>query len=148
MLIRNCAGGVVFNGGEVFLIQNDKEEWIFPKGKIMDFEISTETAIRKVEDEGGVKAEIVSVAGDTAYEFYSISREQPVCNKITWFVMESRDKEYEVNKHEGFLDGGFFPIEHALDLVTYSQDKSLLTLSSEKYQELKSLDLELESLKI
>ena len=32
--IRNCAGGVVFAGDDVFLLKNDKGEWIMPKGVI------------------------------------------------------------------------------------------------------------------
>ena len=32
--IRNCAGGVVFAGDDVFLLKNDKSEWIMPKGVI------------------------------------------------------------------------------------------------------------------
>ncbi len=142
MLIRNCAGGLVFNGESVFILKNDKGEWVFPKGKILEDELSSEAAIRKVSDEGGVNAEIVSVAGDTAYEFYSITREQPVCNKITWFVMESDSPNYIINTDEGFRDGGFFCIEDAMKLITYSQDRSLLTLSNEKYIEIKNEVLE------
>ena len=34
--VRNCAGGVVFAGDDVFLLKNDKGEWIMPKGIIRD----------------------------------------------------------------------------------------------------------------
>lgn len=142
MLIRSCAGGVVFKDGEAFILRNEKGEWVLPKGKIIGDELATETALRRVEYEGGVLADIVSVAGDTAYEFFSISREKPVCNKITWFIMEAKDKDYRINKEEGFTDGGFYPIDKAIEKITYSQDKSLLTLSSKKYEKLKLLERE------
>ena len=32
MIVRNCAGGVVFRGDKVLLVCNDKQEWGFPKG--------------------------------------------------------------------------------------------------------------------
>ena len=34
MIVRNCAGGIVFTGDKVLLVCNDKEEWGFPKGAV------------------------------------------------------------------------------------------------------------------
>ena len=34
MIVRNCAGGIVFTGDKVLLVANDKEEWGFPKGSV------------------------------------------------------------------------------------------------------------------
>lgn len=137
MLIRNCAGGVVFNEGKVLLLKNEKDEWILPKGKIVNNQKAPDTALGRVEYEAGVNAKIVSPAGETAYEFFSITRNAPVCNKITWYIMESEDPIYNVNKDEGFKDGGFFKIEDAMDMITYSQDKSLVSLSFKRYEEFK-----------
>ena len=136
MIIRNCAGGVVFNNDKVFILKNDKGEWILPKGKIRG-SLPTETAINRVEYETGIDAEIVSAAGETAYEFYSITRNQAVCNKITWYIMESANEEFSINEEEGFKDGGFYSIEEAMDKITYSQDKSLVSLSYKKYLDFK-----------
>lgn len=144
MIIRNCAGGVVFKDDKVLILKNEKKEWVLPKGKIKEDGLSTETAINRVEYETGVDAKIVSPAGDTAYEFYSITREQPVCNKITWYIMESKDENYEINRDEGFLEGGFYPIEEAIEMITYSQDKSLVSLSYKKYLEFKDYEEKLE----
>lgn len=143
MLIRDCAGGVVFKEGQVLILKNEKGEWVLPKGKIRGENLSTDTAIERVRYEAGVDAKIVSPAGETAYEFFSITRHEPVCNKIVWFVMEAEDLDYNINKEEGFTDGGFYPIEEAVDKITYSQDKSLLTLSSKKYNDFKEYQKEL-----
>jgi len=137
LITRNCAGGVVFSEESVFILQNDKKEWVLPKGKITKNELSAKTAIDKVEYEAGVTAEIVSNAGETAYEFYSVTRNSPVCNKITWYIMEAEDKTYIINKEEGFLNGGYFPVEEAIDKITYSQDKSLVALAYKRYLEFK-----------
>lgn len=137
LIIRNCSGGVVFNEESVFILKNDKNEWVLPKGKIAKNDLSAKTAINRVKYEAGIDAEIVSNAGETAYEFYSVTRLSPVLNKITWYIMESKDLTFEINKEEGFLKGGYFPIEEAIDRITYSQDKSLVSLAHKRYLEFK-----------
>jgi hypothetical protein len=47
--------------------------------------------------------------------------------------MEAESDSYSVNREEGFSDGGFFPIEEALEKITYSQDRSLVRLAFRKY---------------
>ncbi len=135
MLVRNCAGGVVFSGEKVLLLKNEKGEWVLPKGIIRSGDISSEVAVRRVKEEAGISAEIVLAAGRTNYEFYSVTRQKPICNKITWYVMKSLDENFRVNEEEKFLDGGFFSISDALNMTTYSQDKSLLNLSFQKLKE-------------
>jgi len=135
MLVRNCAGGVVFKGSEVFLLQNDKNEWVLPKGVIRNGKIANEVAVSRVRYEGGVNAQIISPVGETSYEFFSYSRRKPVCNRINWFVMESQNQTCSVNRMEGFKDGGFFPVEEALEKITYSQDQALVKYAYRKYLE-------------
>lgn len=137
MIVRECAGGVVFHGNKVFILKNDKEQWVLPKGKIRNGLLPTETAVSRVEFETGVKADIVSTAGETSYEFFSLSREQPVYNKIIWYIMEARSGEFKVNEEEGFSDGGFYPVEKAIKMITHNQDKSLVNLSYKKYLAMK-----------
>lgn len=141
MIVRNCAGGVVFNNDKVLLLKNDKNEWVLPKGKIRNDSLPTETALSRVKYETGVDANIVSAAGETSYEFYSLSRKQSVCNIIIWYVMESINDSYKINKDEGFRDGGFYPIDKALNMITYSQDRSLVSLSYKKYLEYKEFEI-------
>ncbi len=141
MIIRNCAGGVVFKDSKVLILKNDKDEWVLPKGKIRGEQLPPETAIDRVEYETGVKnPKIVSSAGETAYEFYSLTRHQAVCNKIIWYIMESKDEEYAINLEEGFKEGGFYPIEEAINMITYSQDKSLVNLAYKRYLEFKDYE--------
>ncbi len=138
MLFRNCAGGVVFNKDKVLILKNHKGEWVLPKGRIRNGSISVETAKARVKHEAGVQAEIISPAGETSYEFFSINRQRPVCNRITWFIMNSENDRANINKDEGFVLGGFFSIDEALEKITYSQDKSLVNLSYKKYRRLYS----------
>lgn len=138
MLFRNCAGGIVFNGEKVFILKNDKGEWILPKGKIREGFLSVETAVQRVKEETGLDADIVSTAGETCYEFFSLSRQKPVCNEVIWYIMESNEEDYTINEEEGYVDGGFYPINEAINMITYSQDKSLVSLSFKKYKKLKN----------
>ncbi len=136
MLFRNCAGGVVFKGDQIFLLCNDKGEWVLPKGIIRNGDHSRDVALRRVKKEAGIDADIISTAGETSYEFFSMSRKRPVCNEITWYLMEARNSDFKVSKEDGFKDGGYFSIEEAIKRITYSQDKALLNLAFRRYREI------------
>ncbi|TZE83591.1 NUDIX domain-containing protein [Calorimonas adulescens] len=140
MLMRSCAGGVVFKDESVFLLKNEKNEWVLPKGVIRDNRTDVDVAIERVKKETGLKnVNIISPAGETSYEFYSITRKVPVYNEIVWYIMTTEDEDYNVSTEDGFQDGGFYPIEDALEMVTYSQDKSLVYLSYKRYKEMKKI---------
>lgn len=138
MIFRNCAGGVVFCEDKVFLLKNEKSEWVLPKGVIREKQLSQEVALTRVKAEAGIDAQIVSTAGETSYEFYSITRRQPVCNRIHWYVMHAGNLKYRIAFEQGFLDGDYFPIERALEMITYSQDKALVNVAYEKYKALRA----------
>ena len=136
MIFRNCAGGVVFCGDKVYLLRNEKEEWVLPKGVIRDKRLAQDVALDRVFKEAGIKAQIISPAGQTSYEFYSITRHQPVCNRITWYVMRADTLDYRIAFEQGFTDGDYFPFDAAMDKITYSQDKALVSVAYEKYKSL------------
>lgn len=135
MLTRICAGGVVFFKDKVLILKNEKSEWVLPKGVIRPGRLAQEVAVERVKVEAGVNARIVSCVGETCYEFYSVTRQKPVCNQITWFLMEALSEDCTPNRELGFSDGGFYPIEKALDMITYSQDKALVSTSYKRYLE-------------
>lgn len=139
MLVRNCAGGIVFCGSKVFLLRNEKDEWVFPKGVIRIGELPNEVALKRVKEEADIASEIVSTAGHTNYEFFSVTRQKPVCNKIIWYIMKSNNLYYKVNEQEKFMDAGYYEVEEAMKLVTYSQDKALLNLSYRMFKEITSV---------
>lgn len=139
MLVRNCAGGIVFCGNKVFLLKNEKDEWVFPKGVIRSGELPNEVALKRMKEEADIASEIVSTAGHTNYEFFSVTRQKPVCNKIIWYIMKSNNHYYKVNEQEKFMDAGYFEVEEAIKLVTYSQDKALLNLSYRMFKEFTSV---------
>lgn len=136
MLFRTCAGGIVFHGDSVLLLQNEKDEWVLPKGLVRPGFLAREVAVARVNAEAGVKAEIIGVAGQTSYEFYSVTRQKPVCNEVTWFMMRAAGEKSAPSKPEGFKAGGFYTMAEALRLVTYSQDRALISSAYERYKKL------------
>ena len=134
MLFRKCAGGIVFHGESVFLLQNDKGEWMLPKGVIRGPASQQEVAIARVKAETGVEPEILAAVGETNYEFYSVSRRASVCNRVMWYTMRAESGAFRIAFEQGFVDGGWYPIAEALEKITYTQDKSLVRLAHEKYK--------------
>lgn len=135
MIVRRCAGGVVFYANKVLLLKNDRGEWTLPKGKLHDDELQHISAVRRVKEESGVEARVLEIAGDTMYEFFSRSRQQEVCNAIMWYIMETDNTDY-ILKDE-FSEGGFYRVIDALEMLTHSKEKSLVDISYKKYKELK-----------
>lgn len=133
MIVRNCAGGVVFYENKVFLLRNDKAEWILPKGVIRDRATPEEVALARVKAEAGIEAQILTPAGNTSYEFFSRTRRQPVRNHVLWYVCRALSPRYRIAFDLGFTDGDWFPVEEAMERVSYSQDKSLVKVASAMY---------------
>jgi len=134
MLFRKCAGGVVFHGDQVFLLKNEKGEWVLPKGVVRGNASQQEVAVMRVLVETGVVADILEAVGETSYEFYSVTRSTPVRNRIMWYTMHAKDPGFRIAFEQGFKDGGWYKIDEALDLITYTQDQSLVRLAYEKYK--------------
>lgn len=126
MLYRSCAGGIVFSGNQVLLLRNDKGEWVLPKGLVAEGKSRRAVAQERVMREAGTEGRVICMAGETEYEFYSVTRKKPVCNQVIWYLMEAREKLCTPNPREGFEEGGFFDRDDALTRVTYTQDRALL----------------------
>lgn len=136
MLVRNCAGGIVFYGDTVLLLCNDKHEWAFPKGVVRSGQKLAAVAVSRINEEAGVEAKILTPCGKTYYEFYSITRQKPVHNNISWFIMQAQSDKITIAPDTGLIAGEYFSIEAALQEITYSQDRSLLMMAYQRYKEL------------
>jgi len=143
MIVRRCAGGVVFYANKVLLLKNDRGEWTLPKGKISGGGLPFESAVERVKHESGITAYMVDIAGDTMYEFFSRSRQQEVCNAVMWYVMEAEDTKCVLAPE--FSEGGFYKLKDALGMLTHSKEKALVEISYKKYKDLKKLVSEKEN---
>ena len=132
--IRSCAGGVVFSGNDVFLLMSDRGDWVMPKGVIRNYNRSNDVALWRVEDEAGIHAEIIGIAGNTRYDFFSESRGREVSNRIQWFAMVADDHSFQVSYDQGFLNGGYVPMEEALERLTFEPDREIVKNAWQIYQ--------------
>ena len=138
--IRSCAGGVVFCGDNVFLLMSDRGEWVMPKGVIRSANRSNDVALWRVEDEAGIHAEIIGIAGNTRYDFFSESRGREISNRIQWFAMRAADASYQISYDQGFLNGGYFSVPKAREMLTYDGDKQILDNAWAIYQSSRNID--------
>ncbi|WP_010681047.1 NUDIX domain-containing protein [Acetivibrio cellulolyticus] len=132
MLVKSFTGGVVFSGDKVLLLKNG-DDWVLPREVLHNGELPNEVALEKITRESGVQAEIVSTVGQTSYECFSTSRQTPFLNKITWYIMKSQNDK--VIEEKGNQDSVFVNIDEAMNMMKYSQDKSLVNLSFTKFRE-------------
>jgi 8-oxo-dGTP diphosphatase len=63
-----AAGGLVVRDGEVLLVHRPKyDDWSFPKGKCEEDESDEACALREVEEETGLRCELIDELGETSY---------------------------------------------------------------------------------
>ena len=91
-------------GLEVLVTQHSKYKgWDFPKGHIERGESSEDAALREVEEETGVKAEIIEKVGATQYFYYD--QGERVLKQVTFFLMKYTGQgkattAFEVSAHK------------------------------------------------
>jgi 8-oxo-dGTP diphosphatase len=132
------AGGIVLKkvDGEVkvLLTQHSRHKgWEFPKGHIEIGESSEQAALREVEEEAGVKAEILEKVGETQY-FYFEDKVR-VLKTVTFYLMKYLDDceattAYEVS---GMV---WLSIGDVEDKLTYKGTKEVWAEAKGKVEEL------------
>lgn len=123
MTAERGAGGVVFDrSGNVLVLRHASGHWVFPKGHVEAGETELDTALREVREESGVLAECLSeMRWHTTYVNPRGRR-----RLITWYACEAVDTSLRL-EDALFVEGGFFPAERALELLSHGADRKLLT---------------------
>lgn len=124
------AGGIIFNNkGQVLLINNaamrdpNKSYWGFPKGHIHSGESSEAAALREVEEEVGIKAQVQGKVGDSKYVFNS--KEGKVFKVVIMYLM-SCIQDTITHQKEELLGAAWLEVEDALKKLSFPTDKGLL----------------------
>lgn len=109
----------------------------FPKGHLEKDEFLKQTALREVEEEGRVKAKIVTKIGSNNYIIWDKLKHQKIIKKVTFFLMEyvspSNLKHYD---NEGVLDREWLTYETATEKLAYDSEKVLLKKAKHKLDEI------------
>lgn len=127
MLQKRCAGAVVFHRNEILLLHNQKHEWVLPKGDLKPEESSRQQAVESLLRLTGLRASVEADLHHTEYEGYSVSRRRPVHVRVHWYLMLDHEADVNLQCGTGEYDrGGFYPLEEALDKLTYTQEKMTL----------------------
>jgi len=129
------SGGVIFRKRdgriEIALIAvKHGSVWCLPKGDIDKDEKPESTAVREVEEETGLKGEVVEKIGDITYWFY-LKEEKAKCKKTVHFYL----LEYEsgdVSGHDFEVDeASWFPLDEALKKATHKSEKEIIEKAKE-----------------
>ena len=119
-----CAGGVVFHGGQILILQKRNREWVLPKGHVEPGETHAEAAIREVREETGVKAQIVGQLKPTSYRFFKRNGRE-ISKRVSWFLMEAEQDPWL--RWEGiFVQVCFVHSDEALKILTFASDRDLV----------------------
>jgi 8-oxo-dGTP diphosphatase len=86
-----AAGGLVVRDGKVLLVHRPKyDDWTFPKGKCDPGESDEACALREVEEETGLRCELLDEIGRTSYHD---ARGRP--KVVRYWRMRALDGEFE-----------------------------------------------------
>ena len=97
-----AAGGVVEKEGKILMILRNGL-WDIPKGKMEKGENKQEAAIREVEEETGVKVEIIDKVCSTWHTY--IRNKKYVLKRTYWYRMKClNDKKMKPQKEEGIKE--------------------------------------------
>ncbi|MFA7676434.1 MAG: NUDIX domain-containing protein [Candidatus Shapirobacteria bacterium] len=148
-------------GGLVYKIENNKTLWLliktissftseknkkkeqngavykFPKGHLKKDEFLKKAALREVEEEGQVKAKIVTKLASNDYLIWDKEQKKKIVKKVTFFLMEylgqSNLKYYDT---EMVLERAWFSFEEATKILAYDSEKTLLKKAKSQLENL------------
>jgi len=146
-------------GGIVFKKENNKVWWLivktvstyqsgkkrtrkgpvykFPKGHLQKNEFLKQAALREVEEEGKVKAKIVTKIGSNNYILWDHENRKKIIKKVTFFLMEyAGESSLKYFDKEMVIERGWFGFEEACEKLAYDSEKILLKKAKNKLESL------------
>lgn len=133
------AGGVVLWENKVLVITttNLKNEVVntFPKGHIEQGETQQVAAIREVEEETGLKTQIVDKLRDVEYWF--VFNNERIHKKVSWYLMKPISESSANNlspdrEDEKVQNVQWVSIDEVEKILSYKSDKELIKLLKDK----------------
>jgi 8-oxo-dGTP pyrophosphatase MutT (NUDIX family) len=122
-----AAGGVVLRDGasgtEVLVVHRVRyDDWSLPKGKLDPGEDHVTAAVREVEEETGVRAEVVGP--ELSQLVYPVEQGT---KRVRWYVMRARVGDPDARAPDQEITRArWVPTNEAPQLLTYAADVALL----------------------
>ncbi len=115
-----AAGGVVIRDGQVALVHRPRyDDWTLPKGKLDTGESFEQAAVREVEEETGLRTQLVRELPATTYRVNG----RP---KIVRYWLMDVDHEGQFAPNDETDELRWVPLDEALRLLSYDRDRDLL----------------------
>jgi 8-oxo-dGTP diphosphatase len=126
-----CAGVVCLRGGQVLLVRRGKAplkgEWSLPGGRMEMGEGVAQTALRELEEETGVSAELLGLI-DVVDHFHDGGQAVLIDYAARWIAGEPA-------AGDDAMDARFFPIDEAMALVAWDETRRVIALAIERFGE-------------
>jgi 8-oxo-dGTP pyrophosphatase MutT (NUDIX family) len=120
MAVVRAAGGLVVRDGLVLLVHRPKyDDWSFPKGKCADGEPDEACALREVEEETGLRCELLEEIGETSYRD---GKGRP--KTVRYWRMQAVEGEFA--PHDEVDEVRWETPERASELLSWPRDLPLL----------------------
>lgn len=136
--IERSAGGVVVRcqAGiwHALVIRDPYGNWSLPKGHIEGGESLRETAAREVEEETGIRPEVVGPKIDTVDWIFRQER-RTIHKFCTFFLMRSRVGEPVPQRAEGITECVWLPIQEAASRIPYKDTREVVARALTKIAE-------------
>lgn len=121
------SGGVVYMGNAILMLKKLNGDWVLPKGKIEENEVTEHAALREVREESGIKGKIICPIGETTYKFKNYWSNNHVIEKtVIWFLMEAASTKPHPQREEGFVEAKFIHINKVVKLAKYDDERDIL----------------------
>jgi 8-oxo-dGTP diphosphatase len=121
LTVVRAAGGLVVREEKVVLVHRPKyDDWSFPKGKCDEGESDEACALREVEEETGLRCELLDELGETSYVD---AKGRPKTVRY-WRMRALEEGTFE--PHAEVDEIRWETLEEAAELLTWSRDLPLL----------------------
>jgi 8-oxo-dGTP pyrophosphatase MutT (NUDIX family) len=140
---QESAGGVVYRyrgeEADVALIGVDakgEQRWQLPKGLVGANEALEQTALREVQEETGLRAEIVSPLETIEYWYYGSGKGSRVRfhKYVTFFLMRYLEGDTADHDHE-VTEARWVPIDTAARMLTFKSERKLVEQAAKLLRE-------------
>jgi 8-oxo-dGTP diphosphatase len=124
-----CAGVVCLRGDQVLLIRRGKAplkgEWSLPGGRMEMGEGVAQTALRELEEETGVSAELLGLI-DVVDHFHDGGQAVLIDYAARWIAGEPA-------AGDDAMEARFFAINDAMALVSWDETRRVIALAVERF---------------